>query len=185
MTNTTPNPSKTLTFDLDSYQELYDKYRALQKKYSTYLSGTFTVVSATIAVAIVTLKIALPAYVTWTSNEPIRTIAPVIIPLIVIALISSGISWSRRRGLKKHQPERIEQQLNAMVKEYLVDRYGIQKMQILEVGESMQWHELLLETLELSMLPAKVQVLDADHRTTVFSVRLIDGKPTFITDESI
>lgn len=187
MSNATPNPSKTLAFDLDSYQELYGKYRALKKEYSTYLSGTFTVVSATIAVAIVTLTITLPA-VTWAPNEPISTIAPAIdltLPLIVIALISSGISWSRRRGLKKHQPERIEQQLNAMVKEYLVDRYGIQKMQLLEVGEPMQWHELLLETLELSMLPAKVRVLDADHRTTVFSVRFVDGKPTFIADESI
>lgn len=184
MSNTTSNPSKTLAFDLDSYQELYGTYRALKKEYSTYLSGTFTVISATIAVAIVTLTIALPP-VTWAPNEPISTIAPAIVPLIVIALISSGISWSRRRGLKKHQPERIEQQLNAMVKEYLVDRYGIQKMQILEVGESMQWHELLLETLELSMLPAKVRVLDADHRTTVFSVRFVDGKPTFIADESI
>lgn len=184
MSNTTPNTSKTLTFDLDSYQELYYKYRALQKKYSTYLSGTFTVVSATLAVVVVTITIAFSAEA-WTPNEPIRTMAPVIIPLIITALISSSISWSRRRGLKKHQPERIEQQLNTMVKEYLVDRYGIQKMQLLEVGEPMQWHELLLETLEPSMWPAKVQVLDADHRTTVFSVRFVDGKPTFITHETI
>lgn len=190
MTNTTTDTSKSLTFDLDSYQELYGKYRALQKEDSTDLSEACAVISTTIAVAILTLTMALSYHAsyhagTWTPSETLRAIAPVIIPLIVLAIISYGISRIRQHGLKKRRPERIAQQLNAMVKEYLVDRYGIQNIQLLEVGASIRWHELLLETLQLSMRPAKVQVLDADQRTKVFPVRLIDGKPTFIAYESI
>lgn len=170
-----------VTFDLDGYQALYTQYRSTLKRYSMKLSGTIAIVAGITGIIMGIL---------WSNTEnatpgqaPLSWVA-VLVPL-VIAITALVVTIAKKRKLQKADPTGMLRTLNDHVRNHLQHRYGAFMVGFETTGHIIQWHGEFLDTLNDSIVPPRVSILDVDRTVTIYPIRLIDGKPTLIDESAI